>query len=225
MDLTDDEFLYCYLLTISRMWTGIGLVPVADLLQHSNLSQISLNKNENFSSMSSKDRISQGQPIYDNYLLNDDIMLFINFGFVEGSDLITMPMNFAFEEQPAVITKLISREFENIGKIYLTSNGVNVNLMRYLRLNLIEMSDLDTIKDQSDFGNQIITLGNEFKALKKLKFRLSNYIPQEDLVLLNSLNHSQNESERSIYLLLNRIFKLKELTFGFVKKYWSELLD
>ncbi len=225
IDLSDDEFLYCYLLTISRMWTGIGLIPIADLLQHSNTSHISLNKNENFANMKSVDTISSGQSIYDNYLLNDDIMLFINFGFVDGSDLITIPMNFAFEEQPQVISKLISREFDNIGKIYLTSDGINVNLMRYLRLNLLEMSDIDAIKDQSEFGNQIITLGNEFKALKKLKFRLSNYISQEDLVLLNSLNYSQNETEKSIFLILNRIFKLKEMTFSFVKKYWSDLID
>jgi hypothetical protein len=226
LQVSDDDILYAYLLTVSRMWTGIGIVPVADLLQHSNRSNISLNKTENVCNMKSQDTIPAGHPIFDNYLLNDDIMLYINFGFVESSDLITMPMGFAFENQPAVVTKLIENEFKNLGKIFITTEGVNVNLMRYLRLNLLDISDLSGISEFSEStGLSLINFNNEFKCLKKLKFRLSNFLPDEDLPLLNRVNYSTNSQESNIYKLLNRVFKLKETTNTFIKNYWSELID
>jgi hypothetical protein len=226
LQVGDDDILYAYLLTVSRMWTGIGIVPVADLLQHSNRSNISLNKNEQVCNMKSQDTIQAGHPIFDNYLLNDDIMLYINFGFVESSDLITLPMAFGFENQPAVVTKLIENEFKNLGKIFITTEGVNVNLMRYLRLNLLDVSDLSGISEFSEStGLSLINFNNEFKCLKKLKFRLSNFLPDEDLPLLNRVNYSTNSQESNIYKLLNRIFKLKETTNTFIKNYWSELID
>jgi len=226
LQVGDDDILYAYLLTVSRMWTGIGIVPVADLLQHSNRSNISLNKNEQVCNMKSQDTIQAGHPIFDNYLLNDDIMLYINFGFVESSDLITLPMAFGFENQPAVVTKLIENEFKNLGKIFITTEGVNVNLMRYLRLNLLDISDLSGISEFSEStGLSLINFNNEFKCLKKLKFRLSNFLPDEDLPLLNRVNYSTNSQESNIYKLLNRIFKLKETTNTFIKNYWSELID
>jgi hypothetical protein len=226
LQVSDDDILYAYLLTVSRMWTGIGIVPVADLLQHSNRSNISLNKNEQVCNMKSQDTIQAGHPIFDNYLLNDDIMLYINFGFVESSDLITLPMAFGFENQPAVVTKLIENEFKNLGKIFITTEGVNVNLMRYLRLNLLDVSDFSGISEFSEStGLSLINFNNEFKCLKKLKFRLSNFLPDEDLPLLNRVNYSTNSQESNIYKLLNRIFKLKETTNTFIKNYWSELID
>jgi hypothetical protein len=226
LQVGDDDILYAYLLTVSRMWTGIGIVPVADLLQHSNRSNISLNKNEQVCNMKSQDTIPAGHPIFDNYLLNDDIMLYINFGFVESSDLITLPMAFGFENQPAVVTKLIENEFKNLGKIFITTEGVNVNLMRYLRLNLLDISDLSGISEFSEStGLSLINFNNEFKCLKKLKFRLSNFLPDEDLPLLNRVNYSTNSQESNIYKLLNKVFKLKETTNTFIKNYWSELID
>jgi len=226
LQVSDDDILYAYLLTVSRMWTGIGIVPVADLLQHSNRSNISLNKNEQVCNMKSQDTIQAGHPIFDNYLLNDDIMLYINFGFVESSDLITLPMAFGFENQPAVVTKLIENEFKNLGKIFITTEGVNVNLMRYLRLNLLDVSDFSGISEFSEStGLSLINFNNEFKCLKKLKFRLSNSLPDEDLPLLNRVNYSTNSQESNIYRLLNRVFKLKETTNIFIKNYWSELID
>jgi len=176
--------------------------------------------------MKSQDTIQAGHPIFDNYLLNDDIMLYINFGFVESSDLITLPMAFGFENQPAVVTKLIENEFKNLGKIFITTEGVNVNLMRYLRLNLLDVSDFSAISEFSEStGLSLINFNNEFKCLKKLKFRLSNSLPDEDLPLLNRVNYSTNSQESNIYKLLNRVFKLKETTNTFIKNYWSELID
>jgi hypothetical protein len=226
LQVVDDEILYAYLLTVSRMWTGIGIVPVADLLQHSNRSNISLNRTGQVCNMKSQDTIPAGHPIFDNYLLNDDIMLYINFGFIESSDLITMPMGFAFENQPAVVTKLIENEFKNLGKIFITTEGVSISLMRYLRLNLLDVSDLSAISEFSEStGINLINFNNEFKCLKKIKFRLSNFLPEEDLPLLNNVNYSTNLQESNIYKLLNRVFKLKESTNNFIKNYWSELID
>jgi hypothetical protein len=226
LQVVDDEILYAYLLTVSRMWTGIGIVPVADLLQHSNRSNISLNRTGQICNMKSQDTIPAGHPIFDNYLLNDDIMLYINFGFIESSDLITMPMGFAFENQPAVVTKLIENEFKNLGKIFITTEGVSISLMRYLRLNLLDVSDLSGISEFSEStGINLINFNNEFKCLKKIKFRLSNFLPEEDLPLLNNVNCSTNPQESNIYKLLNRVFKLKESTNTFIKNYWTELID
>lgn len=226
LQVVDDEILYAYLLTVSRMWTGIGIVPMADLLQHSNRSNISLNRTGQVCNMRSQDTIPAGHPIFDNYLLNDDIMLYINFGFIESSDLITMSMGFAFENQPAVVTKLIENEFKNLGKIFITTEGVSINLMRYLRLNLLDVSDLSSISEFSEStGINLINFNNEIKCLKKIKFRLSNFLPEEDLPLLSNVNYSNNPQESNIYKLLNRVFKLKESTNTFIKNYWSELID
>ncbi len=226
LQVSDDDILYAYLLTISRMWTGIGIVPVADLLQHSNRSNISLNKNEQVCNMKSQDTIQAGSPIFDNYLLNDDIMLYINFGFVESSDLITMPMGFVFDGQSQVVSKLIENEFKNLAKLYITTDGVNVNLMRYLRLNLLDISELSTIGEFSEStGLTLINFNNEFKCLKKIQFRLSYFLPEEDLPLLNRVNYSTDSQESNIYKLLNRVFKLREFTNNFIKNYWSELIN
>ncbi len=161
-----------------------------------------------------------------HFILNDDIMLYINFGFVESSDLITMPMGFVFDGQSQVVSKLIENEFKNLAKLYITTDGVNVNLMRYLRLNLLDISELSTIGEFSEStGLTFINFNNEFKCLKKIQFRLSYFLPEEDLSLLNRVNYSTDSQESNIYKLLNRVFKLREFTNNFIKNYWSELID
>jgi hypothetical protein len=121
---------------------------------------------------------------------------------------------------------LIENEFKNLGKIFITTEGVSISLMRYLRLNLLDVSDLSAISEFSEStGINLINFNNEFKCLKKIKFRLSNFLPEEDLPLLNNVNYSTNLQESNIYKLLNRVFKLKESTNNFIKNYWSELID
>ena len=84
INITYQEVKYYYMIIITRQWTNVGLVPFADLLQHSNSSNLLLNTNNNSHYIKNNNNgIMKNQIIYDNYGLYDDNILFTNFGFVD----------------------------------------------------------------------------------------------------------------------------------------------
>ena len=222
------DILWAYLCVITRMWSSLGLVPFADLLQHSNESEMAINAQDDQLFMTGS--FIEGQELFDNYCLDDDQTLFTNFGFVESSNLSLLSVGFLFEERPKMIQVLIDSILQtaDIKKLILTNRGINVQLMRYLRLNFLDSHDLKLVDLADDnIGVDIITLGNELKCLKKIKYSLSNLFPVEaiDLATSQIVNYEQGTPEYMIFKFILRVDDLKTSLDAFIDEYWMNFLS
>ena len=223
-----NECIWAFLTVITRMWAGSGLVPFADLLQHSNNSNISLDLNDDNCKMTSKESITSGSVIYDNYLVQDDITLYVNFGFVEESETTNLSLNFSFETRSPIIASVINSERQKIGekKIFISTQGINSDMMSFLRLHLLDSTDLKLVDLGEGFYNNIITLQNELRCLQKLKFRISHVLEQSEVDYAND-NIDKFEpysTEWSICKLVLNIQNLKSVNYKFIEDYWKSFI-
>ena len=223
-----NECIWAFLTVITRMWTGSGLVPFADLLQHSNSSNISLDVTENDCKMSSKEAINSGSVIYDNYLVQDDITLYVNFGFVEESETTNLSINFSFETRSPIIASVINSERQKLNekKIFISTQGINSDMMSFLRLHLLDHTDLKLVDLGEGFYNNIITLQNELRCLQKLKFRISHVLEQSEVDYANdNIDKFEPYSpEWSICKLVLNIQNLKSVNYKFIEDYWKSFI-
>lgn len=225
-----NECLWAFLTVITRMWANAGMVPFADMLQHSNKSTIYLDtQGNNFSIMTCKNNIDQDSVIFDNYLVQDDITLYTNFGFVEESELSHLAINFQFDEKSPLISSIINSGMSKFQgrKIYLTTEGINSDLMAYLRLNSLDSNDLKISNFESEnFYNQLISLANELRCLQKLKNRLNYLIdPKELESIRNNFNtYVPYSPEWSISKLVLSAQDIKEKTEKYIVNYWTSFI-
>jgi hypothetical protein len=221
---TKEDLLWAFLTTSTRMWTGIGLVPLADLLQHSNNSNMILSdKDSNLFMMA--DSIGEGEEVFDNYALNDDFTLFTNFGFVESSNITVISINFMFEETilDGLKSSILNRK--KMAPMNISSLGINQNLMRFIRLNLIDESDLKLVNlSDEELGNSMISLENELRCLKKVKNRSNYFLTENEVKFIQSDRDSLSDIEKQIFDLLSKVNNLKVQINQFVNNYWISLL-
>ena len=223
-----NECIWAFLTVITRMWSGSGLVPFADLLQHSNNSNISLDLSDDNCKMTSKDSITSGSVIYDNYLVQDDITLYVNFGFIEESEITNLSLNFSFETRSPIIASVINSERQKIGekKIFISTQGINSDMMSFLRLHLLDYTDLKLVDLGEGFYNNIITLQNELRCLQKIKFRISHVLEQSEIDYANdNIDKFEPYSpEWSICKLVLNIQNLKLVNYKFIEDYWKSFI-
>ena len=223
-----NECIWAFLTVITRMWSGSGLVPFADLLQHSNNSNISLDLKDDNCKMTSKETITSGSVIYDNYLVQDDIILYVNFGFVEESETTNLNLNFSFETRSPIIASVINSERQKMTdkKIFVSTYGINSDMMSFLRLHLLDYADLKLVDLGEGFYNNIISLQNELRCLQKLKFRLAHVLEQSEIDYAND-NIGKFEpysTECSICKLVLNIQNLKLTNYKFIEDYWKSFI-
>ena len=223
-----NECIWAFLTVITRMWSGSGLIPFADLLQHSNNSNIALDLNDDNCKMTSKEYITSGSVIYDNYLVQDDITLYVNFGFIEESEITNLNLNFSFETRSPIIASVINSERQktNEKKIFISTQGINSDMMSFLRLHLLDSTDLKLVELGEGFYNNIITLQNELRCLQKLKFRISHVLEQSEVDYAND-NIDKFEpysTEWSICKLVLNIQNLKLVNYKFIEDYWKSFI-
>lgn len=225
---TYDEFFWSYLCGITRMWTEIGLVPFADLLQHSNDSSMILDQKDGTTFMTTE-IIEAGQEVYDNYSV-DDASLLSTFGFVDKSPLTSTQINFKFEEKEGIL-KTITEDFNSkitTGTLTISTRGINEILMSYIRVNMLTMDQLRLVNFEIDnIGKEIISLENELLALKKIKLRMSFILSDEEIEYVkNNYNLLADGSiEKSICDLLIKMDSLKIQINQFVNNYWISLIN
>lgn len=226
-----NECMWAFLTVITRMWSNAGMVPFADLLQHSNESKIYLDsKGEEFSSMTCRSQITAGSVIFDNYFVQDDLTLYVNFGFVEQSPITHLSVGFQFETKNTLIASIINSErnkFQN-KKIYLSSEGINHDLIGFLRLHLLDANDLKIANFENDqFFYQVITLANELRCLQKLKNRLNFLAEPKDIEFAteNINKYPQLSPEWSVCQLLLNIDTLKNQVNVYIDDYWKSFLN
>jgi hypothetical protein len=225
---TYDEFFWAYLCGITRMWTEIGLVPFADLLQHSNESNMVLEQKDETTFMSAE-IFEAGQEIYDNYSV-DDISLLSTFGFVDKSPVTSTQINFKFEEKEGILKTIIDDFNSKItpAALIISTRGINEILMSYIRINMLTIEQLKLANFEVDnFGKEMISLENELLALKKIKLRMSFILSDEEInYVKNNYNTLTDGSiEKSICDLLIKMDSLKIQTNQFVNNYWISLLN
>jgi hypothetical protein len=221
---TKEDLLWAFLITSTRMWTGFGLVPFADLLQHSNNSNMILSDRDSNLFMMT-DYIGEGEEVFDNYALNDDITLFVNFGFVESSNTAVVSINFIFEETilDGLKSSILNRR--KLLPMNISSLGINQNLMRFIRLNLIDESDLKLVNlSDEELGNSMISLENELRCLKKVKNRSNYFLTENEIKFIQSDRDSLSDIEKQIFDLLSKVNNLKVQINQFVNNYWISLL-
>ena len=223
-----NECIWAFLTVITRMWSGSGLIPFADLLQHSNNSNIALDLNDDNCKMTSKESITSGSVIYDNYLVQDDITLYVNFGFIEESEITNLNLNFSFETRSPIIASVINSERQKLSekKIFISTQGINSDMMSFLRLHLLDSTDLKLVELGEGFYNNIITLQNELRCLQKLKFRISHVLEQSEVDYAND-NIDKFEpysTEWSICKLVLNIQNLKLVNYKFIEDYWKSFI-
>lgn len=92
----EDEVFWAFLIVITRMWQNSGLVPMADLFQHSYDSNITLYKESFLNKMKSDRDFNDCEIIYINYLVKSDSTLFFNFGFLQNTNhtYTTIPIDY-----------------------------------------------------------------------------------------------------------------------------------
>ena len=223
-----NECIWAFLTVITRMWAGSGLVPFADLLQHSNNSTMALDLNDDNCKMTSKETITNGSVIYDNYLVQDDITLYVNFGFVEESETTSLSINFSFETRSPIIASVINSERQKLSekKIFISTHGINSDMMSFLRLHLLDSTDLKLVELGEGFYNNIITLQNELRCLQKLKFRISHFLEQSEVDYANdNIDKFEPYSpEWSICKLVLNIQNLKLTNYKFIEDYWKSFI-
>jgi len=223
-----NECIWAFLTVITRMWAGSGLVPFADLLQHSNNSTMALDLDGDNCKMTSKETIASGSVIYDNYLVQDDITLYVNFGFVEESETTSLSINFSFETRSPIIASVINSERQKLSekKIFISTHGINSDMMSFLRLHLLDSTDLKLVELGEAFYNNIITLQNELRCLQKLKFRISHFLEQSEVDYAND-NIDKFEpysTEWCICKLVLNIQNLKLVNYKFIEDYWKSFI-
>jgi hypothetical protein len=179
--------------------------------------------------MSCKSLTPSGSVIFDNYFVQDDITLYVNFGFVEESPTTHLSIGFQFETKNTLIASIINSErnkFQN-KKIYLSTEGINHDLMAFLRLHLLDSNDLKIANFENDlFFYQLITLANELRCLQKLKTRLNFLIEQKELEFsTNNIGSFQPYSpDWCVCKLILNCDDLKNRINSYIEEYWKSFL-
>jgi len=185
--LTDDMFVYIYILSFSRRWNGIGLVPFADLFQHSNNSITLLDIGSQKCSLNMKEEYGKDTEIFVNYGIFDECSTYANFGFIDRIDKINninryIKLNLIKEYNSSsstldIIKQLEVREYNSVPKIYyLTNKGIQTNLLEYLKILTKDKDDIKRSLDGLD-----VSLNN-YRLAYQLLFKILN---SEDIVIKN----------------------------------------
>jgi hypothetical protein len=189
--VTIDNIKWCYLIITSRQWK-IGLVPVADLLQHSGLSKIILftesQTDKESCHMTASNKISKGSQVCDNYGAFSDLSMLLKYGFVDDIENNKLnriiPVSFHLTETKNMTEKIrniyCSKHIENINnniinRFILSSHGIQDELKQLFRLSTMSEKDIKNIDINSDtFYHQMISLDNELNMYRNLILLIKN---------------------------------------------------
>jgi hypothetical protein len=162
-----DEVFWAFLIVITRMWQNSGLVPMADLFQHSYDSNITLFKESNLNKMKSDRDFNDGEIIYDNYMVKSDTTLFFNFGFLQNTRHTYTTISIDYNNCNKDEKEFINTQFEIVedSKEYLKKE---FEFDTYEHIFIVVMNfDKNMIKNNIDF--------DESKKWSILKNWISDY--------------------------------------------------
>jgi|688.fasta_scaffold142938_2 hypothetical protein len=195
---TEDDVIYenielCYLIALSRQW-GQGLVPVADLFQHSNESNIILNINN---TMSTVNKIKGGEIIYDNYGKKSDMHMLAIYGFVDNIEdntkqriyEVSLNMIESKDNFNNLKNTLIKNFLDSHKLFFLTRNGIQNDMIYLMRLATLSERDFRFVDYNTNFFEKSISIDNECTTYKNLL----NIIKQHsDKITEQEIENSKN---------------------------------
>jgi len=171
-DITYENIELCYLIALTRQW-GQGLVPVADLFQHSNESNIILNINN---TMSTTNKIKNGEIIYDNYGKKSDMHMLAIYGFIDNIEdntkqrIYEVSLNMVESKDNFNILKntLIKNYLETHKLFFLTKNGIQNDMIYLMRLATLSEKDFRLVDYNTNFYEKSISIDNECTTYRNL---------------------------------------------------------
>lgn len=235
--VTLNNVKWAYLIAISRQW-GHGLVPFADMLQHSNTSQMPLSQIES-NIMKAPTLIKKNYVIYDSYGIHGDLKTLSGYGFVddiENDDIqryiplditITTDNNTLGVIKKTIIDKLLS----SVSKLTLLKNGIHTEIIKLLRVYSLSDRDFKFIDLKTDFYTSPISIDNEngvMKNLLKLVHDQSKNITNDELTeSVNVVKSTKDKNSISYKLAKAVIYQAKVInnTIKSVLLYWNKYLD
>lgn len=189
--VTIENIKWCYLILTSRQWK-IGLVPMADLLQHNGSSNMvlkteSVDDNESCF-MTTPNKILKGSEVCDNYGGFGDLCMLWKYGFVDDIENNNVyrfiPLTFKLSEPKNTCEKIrniyCQEYIENINKtiingFILSSHGLQDELKQLLRLSTMTEKDIKSIDiNSNDFQQKMISLDNELNMYRNLILLIKN---------------------------------------------------
>jgi hypothetical protein len=150
----------------TRAWAFNGnyiLVPIMDLMQHSNESKIINRLINNRYIMNSDVYYGYGDTIYDTYGTKTQIELYLIYGFQNQGDKI-FKINLAIPEH--IKNNHHTKDIK--GEFYLLSSGVQKQLLQFVRICNMDDKEINEFfeKHNYDYLAEMYSLDNEVKAIR-----------------------------------------------------------
>lgn len=176
--VTYENIKWCYLLSLTRQWE-IGMVPIADLFQHSNDSELILTRENIFKT---NKEIQTGEQIYDNYGIKSDLVMYSIYGFIDKIEDKTVKRVFDvsldFNEPKDNISKIRHIFYEKIKtnrSFILSNNSLQNELIYLMRIASLSENDLKLIDINNEFYKNMISVDNELNTYRQLMNIIKGY--------------------------------------------------
>jgi len=169
-----ENIKWCYLILISRQWNNTGLVPLADLFQHSSKSTMLLQTLNENNTMTIGEDVDTGIEIFDNYALYDDVLILTSFGFIDNNEdenynrYVKILFNKNLNKVETSLDRFKNSELDKYMSttriFYMTNNGIQNYLLEYLRIFFLDENDIKIINMNEAYYTKMISLNNESRV-------------------------------------------------------------
>lgn len=190
-NITKQLIIWAYFVVSTREWNVKGLVPLADLFQHSNdslmlLEDVKSNQETEElvpSQMTTKKEYKENEEIYDCYNILDDELLYTNYGFINKEnknrivnvkeDFLT---NLKLTDKSYDIFKIgfINIISQRNNSMVITNAGIANTLLYLTRIVNMTMADIRIVDMNKNFYEEPINIENEVNSYKYLEDMFNN---------------------------------------------------
>lgn len=235
--VTYDNVKWCYMLTLSRQW-NVGLVPIADLLQHSSTSEMALDVSTGTSYfMTASKQISKDAIIYDTYGIQNDLKMLNGYGFVDDVENDTLqrylPLTINITSGGSIFAKLKhieTSEFMKKNQLFVfTSAGLHEELKQLIRISVLSEKDFKNVLVDTEYYKTMISVDNELSVYQNLfllvKQQTDNFTDDEiKFASYVSRTASHNTIEYKLAKVVLYQIKLLDATIKHIVIGWNKLL-
>jgi hypothetical protein len=235
--VTFDNIKWCYMITLSRQWS-VGLVPVADLFQHSSASGMALDVSTGTTFfMSTSKQITKDTIIYDTYGVQSDMKMLHGYGFVDDIENDTLqrflPLTINISSGGSTLAKLKfmeATEYMKKNPIFVfTTNGIHEELRRLIRMSALSEKDFKNILIDTEYYKTMISVDNELSVYQNLflliKQQTDNFTDEE--IKFSSFVSRTASPDTIEYKLAKAVLyqiKILDATIKHIIVGWNQLL-
>ena len=241
IEISKEDFLYYYLLVITRTWADIGFVPFADLFQSRQSSMMFLDKDEEGNHiLSTKRKYDTNDVIWINYGTYDEMLIYLNFGFIddiENKESVHRSMHINLHQtikQEGELKIFIENNLKGYKSNlnFLSTFGLSKKIFEYLRIFHLTPKEYESISEKSKqtYMTSIISIENELKLFKTIfSILFSSEFPSREMIQMSNeiLLQSKDRSNVEYHLAKLTVYQ-KEIfktTFSYLMKSWMEIIN